>query len=396
MVFGIKNHGSKLRILVMGYIVRGPMGGMTWHHLQYVLGLHAMGHDVFYLEDSGDTEFACYDPYRNITDKDPRYGLTYAAGVFNRIGLGDRWSYFDRHSNRWKGGAPSSVLRQIREADLLINLSFSNVLRPWTMDVPSRILLDTDPLFTQIRNIEDPRRMELVLQHTAHFTYGENIGHHSCKIPDDGITWEPTRQPIVLDRWPFSKGSRKGHFTTVMKWESYPNRSYMGNTYGMKAHSFMPFLQLPALTTQSMELAVSDPATPRDLLKANGWRIADPLHHASDPWNFQAYLQHSKAEFSIAKHGYVAGNTGWFSDRSAAYLATGRPVLLQETGYASIMETGEGLIPFSTPEEAIEGIEEINNNYDRHCMAARDLAGSAFSSEKILNQMIEYACRGVY
>jgi hypothetical protein len=396
MVYGIKHSGSSLRIVVMGYIVRGPMGGMTWHHLQYVLGLHSMGHDVYYVEDSGDTVHACYDPTRHTTDVNPAYGLAYASRIFEKAGMGDRWIYYDKHSDRWKGSNRPGMLGKIREADLLINLSCSNVLRPWAMQIPNRIVIDTDPLFTQVRNLEDPKRFELVAQHTAFFTYGENIGQPDCNIPYDGFTWEPTRQPIVLDRWPVIKGNKEGNYTTVMKWDSYPAKQFRGITYGMKSHSFTPFISLPRSTESTMELAVSDSSAPKQCLRSYGWIISDAMRAAQDPWSFQEYLMGSKAEFSISKHGYVAANTGWFSDRSAAYLALGRPVLLQETGYSSFIESGKGLLSFNTPEEALAGIESINTGYEKHCEAARDVAQTHFSHRKILNHLIEHSLCKVY
>lgn len=380
----------------MGYIVRGPMGGMTWHHLQYVLGLRQLGHDVFFVEDSGDSEYACYDPVRNVNDRHPGYGLAYARNVFEKVGMSDRWGYYDKHSDRWWGGAPSAVVRTWQEADLLINLSCSNVLRPWAMGIPCRAIVDTDPLFTQIRNREAPDRMEWMRQHTVHFTYGEHILQRDCQIPYDGITWEPTRQPIVLAYWPITPGQPNGKYTTVMKWESYPAKYFGGSRYGMKAASFAAFMSLPEMTPAPMELAVSDDAAPREQLRANGWVLSDPTRRASDPWSYQSYIQQSKAEFSLAKHGYVTGRTGWFSDRSAAYLASGRPVLLQDTGYSNYIETGRGLMAFHTPEEAVQAIELIDRSYAMHCAAARDIAHTYFSAQKILRSLIDHACCKVY
>jgi hypothetical protein len=380
---------KKLRILVLGYIVRGPMGGMTWHHLQYFLGLYQMGHDVFFLEDSGDTIYSCYDPVRNVTDQNPSFGLDYASKVFKKAGLENRWGYYDHHRQQWRGPLADTALKIIRDADLLLNLSCSNPLRSWFGDVPVRVLIDTDPVFTQIRNIEDPERLHFSRQHTAFFSFGENFKQKDCLIPDDGISWKPTRQPVVLDAWPVTRGKKDAAFTTIMKWESYPGKEYNDQHYGMKAESFNSFMDLPEKTSSRMELAVSDSSTPRKKLIENGWQLTSPQRVSSDPWQYQEYIHQSKAEFSIAKHGYVVAGTGWFSERSACYLASGRPVVLQDTGFSTWLKTGFGLIAFDDMHDALSAIEEVNNNYNKHCRYARELAESYFSSDQILTALIE-------
>lgn len=387
LAYNIKT--DRLRILVLGYIVRGPMGGMTWHHLQYILGLFQMGHDVYFLEDSGETEYACYDPLRNTTDMNPEYGLHYASQVFKRVGLENRWAYYDHHKKQWHGPISNKAKEIIKDADLLFNLSCSNTIRSWLNEVPIRILVDTDPLFTQIRNLTDPERFKLSRQHNVFFTFGENINHPTCQIPDDGFPWQPTRQPIVLDAWPVLPGRQENSFTTVMKWESYPGQHFNGSYFGLKADSFAGYWDLPHKTSEQLEMAISDKTAPRGSLADNGWHISNPFHISSNPWKYQEYIQQSKAEFSIAKHGYVVGNTGWFSERSAGYLASGRPVVLQDTGFSDWLKTDFGLIPFNDANEALSAIEEVNNNYVRHCHNARELAESYFSSDKVLTELIE-------
>jgi len=348
-----------------------------------------MGYDVYFLEDSGDTEYSCYDPVRNVTDQNPSYGLEYANQVFKKIGLQDRWGYYDRHQNQWHGPLAETALKIIKDADLLLNLSCSNVLRSWLEEVPAKALIDTDPVFTQIRNLSDPERLNFSKQHTVFFTFGENFKQEGCLIPDDGIHWKPTRQPVVLNAWPVVNGKEDAPFTTVMKWESYTGKNYNGRHYGMKADSFDDYMDLPKKTNSIMELAVSDSAAPKQRLIENGWHLAYPQSISSDPWKYQEYIQQSKAEFSIVKHGYVAGRTGWFSERSACYLASGRPVVLQDTGFSDWLKTDFGLIPFNDANEALFAIEEINNNYVKHCRNARELAETYFSSDKILTEVIE-------
>ena len=380
---------KKLRILVLGYIVRGPMGGMTWHHLQYFLGLHQMGFDVYFLEDSGDTIYSCYDPIRNVTDQNPTYGLNYARQVFEKFGLEDRWGYYDHHQHQWHGAIAEKASQIISDAEVLLNLSGSNTLRPWLQDIPVRVLIDTDPPFTQIRNLTDNARLSFCKQHNVFFTYGENFKQEGCLVPDDGLSWQPTRQPVVLNAWPVTNGNEAASFSTVMKWESYPGKTYNGHYYGMKAESFDQYMPLPRHTKSIMELAVSDSAAPRERLKENGWHLSYPQKISADPWKYQQYIQQSKAEFSIAKHGYVTARTGWFSERSAGYLASGRPVVVQDTGFSDWLKTDYGIIPFSGIDEALFAIKEVNNNYNKHCKAARELAETYFESAKVLTELIE-------
>jgi hypothetical protein len=384
-----KSLSSQLRVVVLGYIVRGPLGGLAWHHLQYVMGLARLGHDVYFVEDSDDFP-GCYDPERGVTDTDPTYGLAFARNAFERVGLGGRWAYFDAHRSVWHGPAADRILEVCKGADLLLNLSGVNPLRPWLTHFPARALVDTDPAFTQIRHLTDPAARILAGEHTVFFSFGENIGRSDCAIPDDGFPWQPTRQPIVLDAWLPAPGHERGCFTTVMQWDSYTVREYAGRRYGMKSASFWPYLDLPARTGASFELALGSPTAPRDLLMAQGWRVLDPFEPTRDPWTYQRYLSASKAEFSVAKEGYVVSRSGWFSERSAAYLASGRPALVQDTG-AEAIPAGAGHLTFSSPEQALVGIEEINARYAFHCQAAREIAEACFDSDLVLSSLIERA-----
>jgi hypothetical protein len=389
----IRPASSRLRIVVLGYIVRGPLGGLVWHHLQYLMGLTALGHDVYFAEDSGDSPWCCYDPTRHVTDANPTYGLRFAERVFGRAGLGDRWAYYDAHTSRWLGSGADRVLEVCRSADLLLNLSAVNPLRPWFMQIPGRALVDTDPVFTQVRHLTDPAARRLARQHTSFFTFAANIGSARCAVPDDGLPWHATRQPIVLNAWPVTPGPRDGKFTTVMQWDSYAAREYNGVRYGMKSDSFGPYLDLPEKTGPIFELAVGG-ANASDLLRAHGWAVRNPLEPTRDPWSYQRYIQQSKAEFSIAKHGYVVTRSGWFSERSAAYLASGRPALLQETGFSDWLPTGAGVIAFASPAEALAGIEAIRSRYESHGRAARAVIEAYFDARHVLPPLIERALSG--
>ena len=222
------------------------------------------------------------------------------------------------------------------------------------------------------------------------FSFGENVARQCCAIPNDGLPWQPTRHPIFMDYWPVSPGQPKGQLTTVMLWDSYGSVEYQGVRYGMKSDLFKPLLELPGLAGPIFELAVGGPAAPRDLLASKGWKVRDPLEVASDPWTYRRYIQQSKAEFTAAKHGYVISRSGWFSERSAAYLASGRPVVTQETGFSEWLEAGFWRsFPFTTSDEAIAAIEDLDRRYEHHCRRAREIAVDYFDARKVLQHLVD-------
>lgn len=378
-----------MQIVVLGYIVRGPVGGLAWHYLQYVMGLARMGHDVCFLEDSGDTSWCCYDPSRHVSDTDPTFGLAFAARAFQIAGIPERWAYYDAHTGQWHGPLAQSALDHCANAELLLNLSGENQLRNWTRRIPRRAFVDTDPVFTQIRHLTDAGRRENAEQHTVFFSFGENVGR-GASIPDDGFPWQPTRQPIVLDAWPVVPAPDAGRFRTVMQWESYAAREYQGRRFGLKSDSFMPYLDLPVRVGTRFEIAVGGRSAPQ-LLGAHGWIVSNPLVAIPDPLGYQRFLQQSKAEFTVAKHGYVVSRSGWFSERSAAYLASGRPVVAEDTGFRAYMPSGDGLLPFSSPAEAVQAVTDVLKRYDHHCRAARALAEAQFDSRRVLQDLLDRA-----
>ena len=386
--------GDRLRVVVLGYIVRGPMGGMSWHHLNYVAGLVAMGHDAVFIE-IGDEYESCYDPRRHRMSNDASYGIEYASGVFARLSLGNRWAYYDAAAKTWRGPMAERAPEFCASADLVINVSGVNPIDPWFAEVPHRVLIDTDPAFTQIRHLTDPAAREAAKRHTAFFSFGENIPAGTASVPDDGIPWQATRQPVALDRWPVLPGQREGKFTTVMLWESYPSREHAGRFYGMKSQSFADFVDLPARVGSIFRIAVGGTNLPHDALSAKGWRFCNPLEVARDPWTYQEFIGDSKAEFTVAKHGYVASRCGWFSERSACYLATGRPVVTHDTGFSDWLRGGgRGVLGFATIEEATAAIEAVNADYATHCRAAREIAETYFAAEHVLGTLIERAFAG--
>ena len=388
-----KRTDSGLRIIVLGYVIRGPLGGMVWSNLQYLQGLAALGHDVYFLEDSDDYP-SCYDPVRGVTDTDPAYGLGFAARVFERIGFGERWAFHDAHTSRWHGPRAEDMVTLCTKADLMLNLACVNPLRPWLSNIPVRAYVDEDPAFNQIRHLTDPAAQARAAAHNVFFTFGENIPTGDARVPDDGFPWIATRQPVLLDSVSVSSGQPAEKFTTIMQWESYRATEYQGVRYGMKSESFMPFLDLPAHGSATFELALGGGSAPRELLRSKGWQLCDPLEVTLDPWTYEAFIQQSKAEFGLAKHGYVISRSGWFSERSVCYLATGHPVLAHETGFSRWLQADAGLVPFGTMEEAAAGVDQIQTHYDLHSRRARDIAAEYFDSRKVLPQLIEHAMNG--
>jgi hypothetical protein len=376
-----------VRIVVLGYLIRGPMGGLAWHYLQYLSGLAALGHDVYYLEDAPD-DVECLDPRSFTTSDDPSYGLAFTAAAFQRLDLGDRWGYRDVRNGQWTGPLAGRIDEIRRTAEIVLNVSAVNAIDALA-DVPVRVFIDTDPAFTQIQHLTEPSRRAFALRHNAFFTFGEEIPAGRSTVPSDGLPWQPTRQPVDLDVWPVVPGPERGCFTTVMIWNSYAPVAYGGRRFGMKSDSFAPYLDLPRRVTPCLEIAAHQRNAPPSLA-GHGWRLSDP-GVTIDPWAFRDYIRSSRAEFSVAKHGYVAGRTGWFSERSANYMASGRPVILEDTGFSSWLRADAGVVPFTNPDGALEAIERVNADYARHSRAAREIAAEYFDARRVLSHLIERA-----
>ncbi|MBA2745088.1 MAG: hypothetical protein H0U44_02575 [Flavisolibacter sp.] len=381
-------HSTKPRIVVAGYIICGPMGGMVWHHLQYVLGLQQLGYDILFVEDSHDYA-ACYNPITFQLTIDPSYGLDFLQGVFEKYNLKNKWAYFDYHSNTWLGKSKKEVENFISNADIFINLSGVDPLREHFQKIPLRVFIDTDPAFTQIRHLTDKHAMDIAKKHNRFFSFGENFGQADCLIPDDGFAWLPTRQPVVMNAWSNSSVANKNNkWTTVMQWDSYKIRAFNGEKFGMKSSSFDAFIDLPKKSLEIFELALGSTTAPRPKLIAEGWHVIDPFSISLTPESYQAYILESKGEWSVAKHGYVVSKSGWFSERSCSYLASGRPVIVQDTGFSKLLQTGHGLFSFSSIDESLAAIETINHDYQGHCKSARAIAEEYFDAKTVLQTLL--------
>ena len=382
-----------MNIIVLGYIVRGPLGGLAWHHLQYVAGLQRLGHCVTFLEDS-DEYTSCFDPVRNVMDIDPSCGLAFTQRVFERLGLGSDWAYYDQHKQRWHGPLGAAARKVCGGADLLLDLSGVNPIRSWLEPIPVRVLIDTDPVFTQVRHLLSDWSLGRARKHNVFFSFGENLADRAasgCTGPDDGFCWQATRQPVVADLWPVQPPElppREACWTTVMQWDSYKSETFQGREFGMKSLSFKPYLELPRrLPAGTFELAmpVNESAA---LLRERGWRVVEAQAAAADPWAYQAYLRRSRGEFSIAKQGYVSTRCGWFSERSCAYLASGRPVVVQDTGLERLYPLGRGVLTFRDPDEAEQAVRRVNEDYAAQCAAARAFVEEQFDYRKVLGDLL--------
>ena len=390
---------SSLRIIVTGLIAQHPLGGVTWDYLQYVTGLARLGHDVFYFEDSGEWPYDSRNEPEadDFVVSDCSQNINHLTWVMSRFGLADRWAYRCPIDGSWSGFSHAKRAEIITSADLLINVS-GTLYRPEEYrKVPRMIYVDSDPVFTQIKLARGrghfPKRVAL---HDKHFSFGESL---SDAIPPTDFHWLPTRQPIVLSDWRSSAPSRDV-FTTIMNWASYYPIVFEGRKYGQKGEEFLRFVDLPStVPAAGLEIGIRTAGPkrrriPRDLaarLNRKGWRIVDPAVVCPDFDSYRDYVTSSKAEWSIAKNGYVKGQCGWFSCRSACYLAAGRPVVVQDTGFSSVLPVGEGILSFNTVEEATAAIREVESNYKRHARAAYEIAVDYFDSNKVLSSLVDRA-----
>ena len=397
---------SSSRILVSGIIAQHPkLGGVTWDYIQYVIGLLQLGHDVYYIEDSGEW------PYK--LDGGPT-GLDFAAEscadnvqylqqVMQYWGLDERWAYRCPMDSSWHGPCAGKISELVASADLLINVS-GTLARPQDYRrVPVLAYIDTDPVFTQIRLLRNEQGFtDAANAHDRHFSFGLCL---PGILPATGHEWLPTRQPVLMDAWRASETPRNT-YTTVMNWASYDCEEFGALRFGQKDIEFAKFLELPSrVPNVQLEITVRGirdgrlpghresrgPDDLRRLLTSKGWSVVDPDQVCADVDQYRDYIRNSFAEWSIAKNGYVDGRCGWFSCRSACYLAAGRPVVVQDTGFSRVLPTGMGLLTFSTLEESAQGISSVHGDYDRHCRAAREIASEYFDFRKVLTDLVEQA-----
>ena len=391
---------ERLRIIISGFIGLYPTGGVTWDYIQYPLGFRLLGHDVYYIEDT--MQYSGFQSEGKSWD-DSSDSINYLKMVMEQFGLGDRWAYKDIASGQCHGLSAGQVTEICRTADLFINVSESVFLRDEYLQIPKRVLIDSDPMFTQVQfwNDDDPATSarDIQLRYSGYnylFTFGENIKGANCRVPDFGLEWMPTRQPICLSYWQNSQSlNPEGPFTTVMNWSSRKKLRFQQELWGQKDIEFEKIKHIPGMLPElSFQIAAScSTGTPEQFKKASveaeGWTVMDPAEIIPTAKDYQSFIHSSLAEFSVAKETYVKSNSGWFSCRSACYLASGRPVITQETGWSEFIPSGEGLIAYTNAESAVEAIRRVHAEPMRHAKAAKDMAIRYFDSHLVLQSLLD-------
>ena len=368
---------SPLRIVVATRIAGTPtQAGNTWAMLQYLLGLRQLGHDVWLID---------------VVDRSNASIESYFAALTAEYGFETRSALLNAEAPRETAGLTYTALQDaLSGSDILLNIS--GVLRDQTLlgAVARRVYVDLDPAFSQLWQHAEGIDMGFA-DHTDFVTVGVNLGQAECPVPTLGLPWRVTLQPIVLDRWPVAPPNPSGNLTTIANWRGYGSITHDGVFYGQKAHALRELVALPTLCDDRFLLALAiDPAEVKDLalLSANRWHLIDPVDACGTPGRYQQFIRDSKAEFGVAKTGYVASRCGWFSDRSVCYLASRRPVIAQDTGFNRILPTGEGLFSFRTVEDALAAVAAMNADYSRHAASARALAEEYFDSNRVLSRLL--------
>jgi hypothetical protein len=377
-------------IIFAGSIGRFPVGGHAWVDLQYLLGLQTLGHTVYYLEECGQGSWVYNWETEQVTTE-LEYPTHYVQNCLEPLGLGKNWIY--RAGEHSVGMSVGEFIEVCSQADLMIVRGSPISLWRDEYKWPQRcIYIDSDPGFTQFALVNGNSDLAATVERCQHlFTIGQRIGAADCPIPTGGRHWHKIVPPVSLPHWSMVKDEGSTYFTAVMQWRSYKEVTYGGTSYGNKDKEFPKFIDLPQRTEQPFCIALTGEYGIPDKLSQYGWEVVSGWLTSLTIESYQKFVQTSRAEFGVAKQGYVATRGGWFSDRSVCYLASGRPVLVQDTGLSDWLPVGEGILTFRNLSEAVNGIETINADYERHRYAARRLAEEYFDSDKVLSSLLEAA-----
>jgi hypothetical protein len=380
---------DRLSIVVTGGVGAMPFAGVVWQVLQYLEGFRRLGHDVFYFEDTGSWP---YDPVRDTVSEDARPAVAYVAGAMERIGLEEAWAYRNAVDGALHGVSEQLLAEVVEGADVLANITGITVLNEALATIPVRLYIETDPVLPEIEIAKgNARTAEFLGAHTHVFTYGEKLGTPECPIPLPPFEYHPTRQPVVLDWWePQPGGTSRAHFTTVASWkQTSKDIEWRGDVWTWsKDVQFRPYIDLPSRVARPLELALAIDDDDEAILQLTGagWQVVPALPMTKDIDRYRDYLARSAGEFSVAKEQYARPRSGWFSDRTACYLALGKPAIVQDTGTA--LPTGEGLLAFDSVDEAVAAFEAVEADYERHSESARALAVEYLSAETVLARML--------
>ena len=382
--------GHRKTIVLLGMMSKMPVAGNMWLVVQYLLGFQRLGFDVYYVEAHGIT------PTKLMAHRDDdgaANAAAFIAGVMQRFDLSDRWAFHSVHDGRYYGLSESQLAALYRSADLLINLHGSTRPLPEQSATGRLVYLETDPVQLQVDLYNNrPAALELLSPHVAFFSWGLNYGQPDCRVPQDArFQFKPTCPPVLLDVWGAPADTRP-YFTTVGNWRQRGQVVLRGETYyWSKDREFRKFLDLPSRAGRQFELALSSSSYRAEdvrLLEEHGWLVRDSLEFSRDLDAYRDYIGTSRGEFTVAKDQNVRLRSGWFSERSATYLAAGRPVITQDTGFGSVLPTGEGLFAFSDLDDAAGAVAAVNADHARHSRAASEIARQHFSHEVVLSRLL--------
>jgi GT2 family glycosyltransferase len=383
---------SRPKIVVLGMMTKMPVAGVVWQNLHYLLGFERLGYEAYYVETHAGTPSMLM---RHADDDSSALAAEFIGAVMRRFGLADRWAFHALHDDgRCFGMSDLQLQRLYDRADLLVNLHGGTQPLPELAATGRLVYLETDPVQLQLELQHGLKEtIDFLEPHCAFFTFAENWANPDCRLPHtDRFNFRPTRQPVLLELWPDRSTAPANLFTTIGNWrQAWRDVTFEGQTYTWSKHQeFLRYLDLPARSGQPFELALSscEPAD-REMLEEHGWRVREGLEVSTSIDRYRDYVGDSRGEFTVAKEQNVALRTGWFSDRSATYLASGRPVVTQETGFSNVLPSGEGLFGFDSLEQACAAVDAIGADYARHASAARRLAQEHFSHEVVLRPMLE-------
>jgi hypothetical protein len=378
-------------LVVVGALASDPYAGMAWMHMQIAAGLQRLGHQAYYFET---TSAWPYDPVRCTAVNDSEYALPYLKSVAESFGLGEHWAYRRSYSDKgWFGMSRAKAEDLLAHADAVLNVAGATRFAEEGLKIGRLVYFGTDPGHHEIALAGGQKDVRaLIEEHTDCVTYGENIGNDDCPLPPLPRLRTRTRQPVLLDLWKGGAPSKR-EFTTVGNWrQTGRDIEFSAQTYRWsKHHEFLKFIDLPQRTCQPIELATGlDKLShcERELLESKGWRLLDAPPFTMNPWPYRDYVRTSRGEFTVAKDLHIRTRSGWFSERSACYLAAGRPVVTQDTGFGKFLPTGAGLFSFSTVDEIVAAFDAINSDYERHSRAARAIAEEYFRAETVLGKVV--------
>jgi hypothetical protein len=374
-------------LIVGAYMVRYPLGGMMSWVFQHLAGFKALGHTVYFVEKYGYSN-SCFNPVTRSSGNDCSYGVKMVNELLGTVGLQNNWCFVD-HEGNYLGMSQKKIESIFKVADYYIDLGTQNGWEEESSYCRRRILIDGEPGFSQISFFNDDELGRRYSRYDHFFTNGYNIGRPGNLVPTGEVVWKHMYSPVHASIFRVTEPDSQASFTTVMNWQSHKPVSYMGREYGQKDIEFEKFIQLPSLVDANLEVAVSGRNIPLDLLKHYNWTCVDGIEITRSYQSFCQYIEKAKAEFSVCKNVFVALNTGWFSDKSAAYLAAGRPVILQDTGFSKHLPCGTGLFAITNIDEAKSAIAEIANNWTKHSIAAREIAMNYLDAAIVLKKFLE-------